>query len=84
MTFICHLQLLDEELKMNKCSSFELIEQYYLEKISLQVRLSSPSWSLTQAEIRQEEYRSDTATFVLLLFLFVFSPPVEYCRLTNV
>ncbi|KAK5855875.1 hypothetical protein PBY51_007512 [Eleginops maclovinus] len=30
---------LDEELKMNKCSSFELIEQYYLEKISLQKTL---------------------------------------------
>uniref|UniRef100_A0A3Q2Z436 BAI1 associated protein 3 n=1 Tax=Hippocampus comes TaxID=109280 RepID=A0A3Q2Z436_HIPCM len=30
---------LEEELKMNKCSSFELIEQYYLEKISLQKTL---------------------------------------------
>uniref|UniRef100_A0A8C5EGU1 BAI1 associated protein 3 n=1 Tax=Gouania willdenowi TaxID=441366 RepID=A0A8C5EGU1_GOUWI len=30
---------LDEELKLNKCSSFELIEQYYLEKISLQKTL---------------------------------------------
>ncbi|XP_046893485.1 BAI1-associated protein 3 [Hypomesus transpacificus] len=27
---------LDEELKLNKCSSFELIEQYFLEKISQQ------------------------------------------------
>lgn len=31
-------QVLDEELRLNKCSSFELIEQYYLEKISHQVR----------------------------------------------
>lgn len=31
------LQVLDEELRLNKCSSFELIEQYYLEKISHQV-----------------------------------------------
>lgn len=30
-------QVLDEELRLNKCSSFELIEQYYLEKISHQV-----------------------------------------------
>ncbi|XP_041634130.1 BAI1-associated protein 3 [Cheilinus undulatus] len=30
---------LDEELRLNKCSSFELIEQYYLEKISLQKTL---------------------------------------------
>ncbi|KAF7653222.1 hypothetical protein LDENG_00085940 [Lucifuga dentata] len=30
---------LDEELKLNKCSSFELIEQYFLEKISLQKTL---------------------------------------------
>ncbi|XP_054615348.1 BAI1-associated protein 3 isoform X2 [Dunckerocampus dactyliophorus] len=30
---------LEEELKLNKCSSFELIEQYYLEKISLQKTL---------------------------------------------
>ncbi|XP_071374772.1 BAI1-associated protein 3 [Centroberyx affinis] len=29
-------KLLDEELKLNKCSSFELIEQYFLEKISQQ------------------------------------------------
>lgn len=29
--------MLDEELRLNKCSSFELIEQYYLEKISHQV-----------------------------------------------
>ncbi|RXN16087.1 BAI1-associated 3 [Labeo rohita] len=28
---------LDEELRLNKCSSFELIEQYFLEKISQQV-----------------------------------------------
>lgn len=34
-------QVLDEELRLNKCSSFELIEQYYLEKISHQVSLSS-------------------------------------------
>ncbi|KAM9393018.1 BAI1-associated protein 3 [Pholidichthys leucotaenia] len=32
-------KVLDEELKMNKCSSFELIEQYYLEKISHQKTL---------------------------------------------
>uniref|UniRef100_A0A672Y9H9 BAI1 associated protein 3 n=1 Tax=Sphaeramia orbicularis TaxID=375764 RepID=A0A672Y9H9_9TELE len=32
-------QVLDEELKLNKCSSFELIEQYYLEKISHQKTL---------------------------------------------
>lgn len=30
-------QALDEELRLNKCSSFELIEQYFLEKISQQV-----------------------------------------------
>ncbi|XP_034567461.1 BAI1-associated protein 3 [Notolabrus celidotus] len=30
---------LEEELRLNKCSSFELIEQYYLEKISLQKTL---------------------------------------------
>ncbi|KAM6904913.1 BAI1-associated protein 3 [Xenentodon cancila] len=30
---------LDEELRLNKCSSFELIEQYYLEKISHQKTL---------------------------------------------
>ncbi|XP_015227473.1 PREDICTED: BAI1-associated protein 3 [Cyprinodon variegatus] len=30
---------LDEELRLNKCSSFDLIEQYYLEKISLQKTL---------------------------------------------
>ncbi|XP_029945950.1 BAI1-associated protein 3 [Salarias fasciatus] len=30
---------LEEELKLNKCSSFELIEQYYLEKISHQKTL---------------------------------------------
>ena len=30
-------QVLEEELKMNKCSSSELIEQYFLEKISQQV-----------------------------------------------
>ncbi|XP_029363686.1 BAI1-associated protein 3 [Echeneis naucrates] len=30
---------LDEELRLNKCSSFELIEQYYLEKISQQKTL---------------------------------------------
>ncbi|CAL8303197.1 unnamed protein product [Merluccius merluccius] len=29
-------KVLEEELKMNKCSSFELIEQYFLEKISQQ------------------------------------------------
>ncbi|KAI3359670.1 hypothetical protein L3Q82_014054 [Scortum barcoo] len=29
----------DEELRLNKCSSFELIEQYYLEKISQQKTL---------------------------------------------
>ncbi|KAM4598545.1 BAI1-associated protein 3 [Polymixia lowei] len=29
-------KVLDEELRLNKCSSFELIEQYFLEKISLQ------------------------------------------------
>lgn len=38
-------QVLDEELRMNKCSSFELIEQYYLEKISHQVRLRLPALS---------------------------------------
>uniref|UniRef100_A0AAQ6ILV5 BAI1 associated protein 3 n=1 Tax=Anabas testudineus TaxID=64144 RepID=A0AAQ6ILV5_ANATE len=32
-------KVLDEELRLNKCSSFELIEQYYLEKISLQKTL---------------------------------------------
>ncbi|XP_075894597.1 BAI1-associated protein 3 [Nelusetta ayraudi] len=32
-------KLLDEELRLNKCSSFELIEQYYLEKISHQKTL---------------------------------------------
>ncbi|KAK2893650.1 BAI1-associated protein 3 [Channa argus] len=32
-------KVLDEELKLNKCSSFELIEQYYLEKISQQKTL---------------------------------------------
>ncbi|KAK2833234.1 hypothetical protein Q5P01_017123 [Channa striata] len=32
-------KVLDEELKLNKCSSFELIEQYYLEKISHQKTL---------------------------------------------
>ncbi|KAL6102587.1 baiap3 [Pungitius sinensis] len=32
-------KVLDEELRMNKCSSFELIEQYYLEKISQQKTL---------------------------------------------
>uniref|UniRef100_A0A669E508 BAI1 associated protein 3 n=1 Tax=Oreochromis niloticus TaxID=8128 RepID=A0A669E508_ORENI len=31
--------VLDEELRLNKCSSFELIEQYYLEKISHQKTL---------------------------------------------
>lgn len=36
------LQALEEELKLNKCSSFELIEQYYLEKISHQVRFNLP------------------------------------------
>lgn len=34
-------QVLDEELRLNKCSSFELIEQYYLEKISQQVCFNS-------------------------------------------
>uniref|UniRef100_A0A3Q0T7K5 BAI1 associated protein 3 n=1 Tax=Amphilophus citrinellus TaxID=61819 RepID=A0A3Q0T7K5_AMPCI len=33
------VEVLDEELKLNKCSSFELIEQYYLEKISHQKTL---------------------------------------------
>ncbi|XP_036943560.1 BAI1-associated protein 3 [Acanthopagrus latus] len=32
-------KVLDEELRLNKCSSFELIEQYYLEKISHQKTL---------------------------------------------
>ncbi|XP_032392973.1 BAI1-associated protein 3 [Etheostoma spectabile] len=32
-------KVLDEELRLNKCSSFELIEQYYLEKISQQKTL---------------------------------------------
>ncbi|XP_043955416.1 BAI1-associated protein 3 isoform X3 [Gambusia affinis] len=32
-------KVLDEELRLNKCSSFDLIEQYYLEKISLQKTL---------------------------------------------
>lgn len=32
-------KVLDEELKLNKCSSFELIEQYFLEKISQQKTL---------------------------------------------
>ncbi|XP_037545055.1 BAI1-associated protein 3 [Nematolebias whitei] len=32
-------KVLDEELKLNKCSSFDLIEQYYLEKISHQKTL---------------------------------------------
>ncbi|XP_059204676.1 BAI1-associated protein 3 [Centropristis striata] len=32
-------KVLEEELKLNKCSSFELIEQYYLEKISQQKTL---------------------------------------------
>ncbi|XP_076000368.1 BAI1-associated protein 3 [Genypterus blacodes] len=32
-------KVLDEELRLNKCSSFELIEQYFLEKISLQKTL---------------------------------------------
>ncbi|XP_042361343.1 BAI1-associated protein 3 [Plectropomus leopardus] len=32
-------KVVDEELRLNKCSSFELIEQYYLEKISLQKTL---------------------------------------------
>uniref|UniRef100_A0A3Q3L308 BAI1 associated protein 3 n=1 Tax=Mastacembelus armatus TaxID=205130 RepID=A0A3Q3L308_9TELE len=32
-------KVLDEELRLNKCSSFELIEQYYLEKISNQKTL---------------------------------------------
>ncbi|XP_038143725.1 BAI1-associated protein 3 [Cyprinodon tularosa] len=32
-------KVLDEELRLNKCSSFDLIERYYLEKISLQKTL---------------------------------------------
>ncbi|MED6251181.1 hypothetical protein ATANTOWER_024685 [Ataeniobius toweri] len=32
-------KVLDEELRLNKCSSFDLIEHYYLEKISLQKTL---------------------------------------------
>ncbi|KAK9534729.1 hypothetical protein VZT92_007158 [Zoarces viviparus] len=32
-------KVLDEELRLNKCPSFELIEQYYLEKISQQKTL---------------------------------------------
>ncbi|XP_008327716.1 BAI1-associated protein 3 [Cynoglossus semilaevis] len=32
-------KVLDQELRLNKCSSFELIEQYYLEKISYQKTL---------------------------------------------
>ncbi|XP_044038149.1 BAI1-associated protein 3 isoform X1 [Siniperca chuatsi] len=32
-------KVVDEELRLNKCSSFELIEQYYLEKISQQKTL---------------------------------------------
>uniref|UniRef100_A0A668AUP9 BAI1 associated protein 3 n=1 Tax=Myripristis murdjan TaxID=586833 RepID=A0A668AUP9_9TELE len=32
-------KVLEEELKLNKCSSFELIEQYFLEKISHQKTL---------------------------------------------
>ncbi|XP_017284782.1 BAI1-associated protein 3 [Kryptolebias marmoratus] len=32
-------KVLDEELRLNKCSSFDLIEQYYLEKISHQKTL---------------------------------------------
>ncbi|KAK6311670.1 hypothetical protein J4Q44_G00173340 [Coregonus suidteri] len=35
---------LDEELRLNKCSSFELIEQYFLEKISQQRTLKHTSF----------------------------------------
>lgn len=64
------LQALDEELKLNKCSSFELIEQYFLEKISQQVLGSTRGWLLCFQTsrcrgvlIRSNIYSNEISTF---------------------
>lgn len=57
LTVLMLLQVLDEELRLNKCSSFELIEQYYLEKISHQVCFNLPGWRFHLALKWTDMYR---------------------------